>query len=45
MMTNLEEVDLDGSVAEVHDNSSGGPEPGLQGRNTGQHILVTDLYK
>ena len=40
----LEEVDLDGAVGEVHHHSSAGPEPGLQGGDPGQLILLPHLH-
>ena len=40
----LEEVDLDGAVGEVHHHSSAGPEPGLQGGDPGQLVLLPHLH-
>ena len=39
----LEEVDLHGAVGEVHHHGPARPEPGLQGRDTGQLVLLTHL--
>jgi hypothetical protein len=39
----LEEVDLHGTVGEMHHHGSASPEPGLQGWDTGQLVLFTDL--
>ena len=39
----LEEVDLNGSIAEVHHNSSGGSEPGFQRWNSRQNIFIPNL--
>ena len=43
--TDLEEVDLECSVAEVHDHGPGGAEPGLEGGDTRQLVLLADLSK
>ena len=42
-MEYLKEVDLNSSVAEVHDDGPGGPEPSVQRRDTRQHIFVAFL--
>ena len=39
----LEEVDLHGAVGEVHHHGPARPEPGLESRDTGQLIFLTDL--
>ena len=39
----LEEVDLHGTVGEMHHHGSAGPEPGLQGGDTGKLVLFTNL--
>ena len=41
--TYLEEVDLNGAVAKVHDDRPGGSEPGVKSGDTGQHVFITDL--
>ena len=41
--TYLEEVDLNGAVAKVHDDRPGGSEPGVESGDTGQHVFITDL--
>ena len=41
----LEEVDLHGAVGQVHHHSSAGPEPGSQGGDTRQLILLTNLHQ
>ena len=40
----LEEVDLHGAVGQVHHHSSAGPEPGLQGGDPGQLVLLPHLH-
>lgn len=39
----LKEVDLHGTVGEMHNHGPAGPKPGLQGGDTGQLVLFTDL--
>ena len=39
----LEEVDLHGSVGQMHHHCTAGPEPSLQGGNTRQLVLFSDL--
>ena len=40
----LEEVDLDGPVGEVHHHGPAGPEPGLEGGDTRQLVLLPHLH-
>ena len=40
----LEEVDLHGAVSEVHHHGPAGPEPGLQGGDTRQLVLLPHLH-
>ena len=40
----LEEVDLHGAVSEVHHHGPASSEPGLEGGNTGELVLLPDLH-
>ena len=40
----LEEIDLHGAVGEVHDDGPAGAEPGLEGGDPGELVLLPHLH-